>query len=87
MGSSEQPNEPNSPNPVAIADTSFLAGLPEDSIERLRDLAKPVHLAAGEWLFHEGDQADCAYVVRTGRVEVLSHDRIIRTARPGGRYR
>jgi len=44
MGSWEQPSE---------AATSFLAILPEESLERLRGLAKPIRLATGDWLFHE----------------------------------
>ncbi len=52
-------------------------------MERLRGLAKPVHLPAGEWLFQEGDQADCAYIVRSGRVQVLSGGHLIRTVRRG----
>jgi predicted acylesterase/phospholipase RssA/CRP-like cAMP-binding protein len=74
MDSSGQPTD---------SDTSLFASLPEESIERLGDLAKPVRLAAGEWLFHEGDQADCAYFVQSGRVQVLSDDVIIRTVRRG----
>lgn len=65
------------------ADGSLFASLPEESVQRLRDLAKPVHLAAGEWLFHEGDEADCAYVVQSGRVQVVSDDLTIRTVRRG----
>lgn len=50
MGSSERPSETSPPDPGPLAETSFLASLPEESLERLRDLAKPVQLAAGEWL-------------------------------------
>jgi NTE family protein len=67
----------------ALAGASFLVGLPEESLARLRDQAESVRLKAGEWLFHEGDEADCAYVVRAGRVDVVSEGRIIRTARHG----
>ena len=66
-----------------MAEESFLANLPEESLERLRNLAQPVHLAAGEWLCHEGDQADCAYVVRSGRLQVVSENQVIRTVRRG----
>lgn len=62
---------------------SLLASLPEETIERLRDQAEPVRLKAGEWLFGEGEEADCAYLVRSGRVDVISDGRIIRTARRG----
>jgi len=74
MGSWEQPSD---------AATSFLAILPDESIDRLRGLAKPVRLATGDWLFHEGDAADCAYIVQSGRVHVVSDGQIIRTVRRG----
>ena len=44
--------------------------------EQLRLLAfgvEPVHFSAGQEIFHEGEGADCAYVVATGRV-VLYRD-------------
>jgi len=46
--------------------------LPDWSIERLSRDAATVQLAAGEWLFHERDAAESAFVVRSGRLEVLS---------------
>jgi NTE family protein len=67
----------------AFFEWSLLSGLPDASLERLRDQAEAIGLKAGEWLFHEGDQADCAYVVRSGRVLVISGGRVIRTARRG----
>lgn len=71
------------PDPGVVAEASFLAELPKDSWDRLRDQAESVRLKMGEWLFHEGDQADCAYVVRSGRLHVVSEGRIVRTARRG----
>jgi NTE family protein len=68
----------------AFSETSLLDSLPRESIGQLRNQAESIRLKAGEWLFHEGDEADCAYVVRSGRVQVVSDDRIIRTARRGG---
>jgi predicted acylesterase/phospholipase RssA/CRP-like cAMP-binding protein len=70
-------------DPGAFAEASFLAELPEDSQDRLRDQAESVRLGTGEWLFQEGDEADYAYVVRSGRLEVVSEGRVIRTARSG----
>jgi NTE family protein len=68
----------------AFSETSLLDSLPAESIGQLRNQAESILLKAGEWLFHEGDEADCAYVVRSGRVQVVSDGRIIRTARRGG---
>ena len=31
----------------------------------------PVELLAGEWLFHQGDASDAAYVLESGRLEVI----------------
>ncbi|HET6868232.1 MAG TPA: patatin-like phospholipase family protein [Solirubrobacteraceae bacterium] len=70
-------------DPGAITEASFLAELPEDSQDRLRQQAEPVGLKMGEWLFHEGEPAEHAFVVRSGRLDVVSEGRIIRTARSG----
>jgi NTE family protein len=86
MGPSQGRPSGEAPNPDtnAFAEASFLGGLPEESLDRLREKAEPVRLRMDEWLFHEGEPADCAYVVRSGRLHVLSEGRIIRTARRGG---
>src|SRR5688572_30956567 len=39
---------------------------------QLTDQTEMVSLAAGEWLFREGDRADHAYVVHSGRVEIVA---------------
>lgn len=86
MGSprSEGPG-PQSPHDAgAFSESSLLERLPLESIGQLRNRAELILLKAGEWLFHEGDDADCAYVVRSGRVQVINDGRIIRTARRGG---
>jgi NTE family protein len=85
MGPSEADWAAGAPIPDlgAFAEASFFAGLPEESVHRLRDQAEPVQLNMGEWLFHEGEEADCAYVVRAGRLHILSEGQVIRTARRG----
>lgn len=40
---------------------------------QLSDQTERISLAAGEWLFREGDRADHAYVVHSGRVEIVAH--------------
>ncbi len=66
---------------VRVADASgadilsavpLLAALPLNLRERLVADAREVHLRAGEWLFHEGAPAESAYVVRSGRLEVVA---------------
>ncbi len=50
----------------------MLANLPLALRERLAAEAREVTIAAGEWLFHQGDEADAAYVVRSGRLDVVA---------------
>ena len=38
----------------------------------LTDQTERISLAAGEWLFREGDRADHAYLVHSGRVEIVA---------------
>ncbi|MGB8876432.1 MAG: cyclic nucleotide-binding domain-containing protein [Solirubrobacteraceae bacterium] len=68
----------------AFSETSLLERLPVESIGQLRNQAELILLKADEWLFHEGDDADCAYVLRSGRVQVINDGRIMRSARRGG---
>lgn len=46
-------------------------GLPRSDLERIAELVKPRQLAAGEFLFREGDAGDKFYVVYNGAVEIL----------------
>ena len=39
---------------------------------RLALSARPAHVAAGEWLFREGDAGDSLYVIASGRLEVVA---------------
>lgn len=39
---------------------------------QLSEQTKRVHLEAGEWLFRQGDAADHAYLVHSGRIEIVS---------------
>ena len=39
---------------------------------QLTDQTERISLAAGEWLFREGDRADFAYLVHSGRVEIVA---------------
>lgn len=39
---------------------------------RLASTATPAHVAAGEWLFREGEVGDSIYVVLSGRLEVVA---------------
>src|SRR5207244_2984148 len=64
---------------VATGDgiTAFLrsvpifSGLSQALQERIAEIAEPVTLAAGEFVFHRDDPVDGLYVVRAGRLEVI----------------
>ena len=69
-----------------LAAVPMFAGLPESTIARLASRVSQVRLQAGEWLFHEGDEAGSVYVVTSGRLEVvLERDppELLRTLGPG----
>ena len=51
--------------------TPLLAGFSGEVGARLTSEPRQLQLEAGEWLFREGDRADSAYLVRTGRLEVV----------------
>jgi NTE family protein len=57
---------------ATLAEVPLLANLPLALRERLGAEAREVTIAAGEWLFHEGDEAHAAYVVRSGRLDVVA---------------
>ncbi len=49
----------------------LFAELPESDLARLSSGITEVHLAKGEALFDEGDEADMAYVIAEGELEIL----------------
>src|ERR1700742_36282 len=55
-----------------VATTSVWSGLSDALRMQLAAESAHVSLAAGEWLFREGDRADRAYLVRSGRLEVVA---------------
>ena len=50
----------------------MLAGFSGEVGARLTSEPERLELEAGEWLFREGDQADSAYLIRSGRVEIVA---------------
>lgn len=50
----------------------LLAGFSGEVGARLTSEPERLELTAGEWLFHEGDRADSAYLIRSGRVEIVA---------------
>ncbi len=55
-----------------LARSPLFAGLEPRLLEQLAERSRPVRLAAGEWLFREGDPGDAMYLVRAGRLEVVA---------------
>jgi CRP/FNR family transcriptional regulator, cyclic AMP receptor protein len=53
-----------------LARVPLFAGLSEDELERIAQVAVPRAFPKGARVFHEGDTSDACYVVRSGEVRV-----------------
>jgi len=62
-----------------LPDHPFFAGLDEPTLTLVAGCATNVSLAAGEFLFREGDPAARFFVVRRGRVAIELHDPAVGT--------
>jgi NTE family protein len=64
------------PRPETAADflgrAPIFADLSAEVRERIAERSRQLRLAAGEWLFRQGDEGDTLYVIRAGRLEVLT---------------
>ena len=49
----------------------ILRDLGEGDVEALRRLARRVEIASGDWLFRQGDEADCFYAILDGGLDLL----------------
>lgn len=75
----------------AIRSHAFVAGMAEDLVDTLAELARPFHGQAGEIILREGDQEASEYLVLAGRaaVEVHSPGRgsvIVESVGPGEQF-
>ena len=61
----------------------MLRTLPLPSVEQLARGLEPLHVAAGDVVFHRGDVGDRYYVVESGEVDVVGNGRILVTLGPG----
>jgi NTE family protein len=61
----------------------LFAGLPAADLDALRRAGRTVNVAAGEWLFRQGDNADALYVVRSGFLEVHRDGHVVGTLSRG----
>jgi len=57
-------------NEPRLADVPIFAGLPDEDIAALQGLAQRIPIGEGEYLFRQGDVADCFYVVLSGGLEI-----------------
>lgn len=62
-----------------LPDHPFFAGLDEPTLALVAGCATNVSLAAGDFLFREGDPAARFFVVRRGRVAIELHDPAVGT--------
>jgi CRP/FNR family transcriptional regulator, cyclic AMP receptor protein len=53
-----------------VAESPVFAGLDKPSLELIAGCGENTGFEAGQYLFHEGDQADTFYLIRHGRVMV-----------------
>ena len=56
---------------VALADSALMHGLTPEEHARVAAHLQPLHLAAGEWLFHRGDPGDRLFVLTWGSVSII----------------
>jgi CRP-like cAMP-binding protein len=50
---------------------SLLAGLEPAFVEELASISESKSVQKGEWLFHEGDNADALYLIVSGSIELI----------------
>ncbi len=55
-----------------LARAPIFAGLPTEAREQIARSSRELRLEAGEWLFREGEEGDALFVIRAGRLEILS---------------
>ena len=61
----------------------MLRPLPLPAIEQLARGLEPVHVPAGQAVFHQGDPADRFYIIETGAADVVGDGHLITTLGPG----
>ncbi|MGY2874243.1 NTE family protein [Marmoricola sp. URHA0025 HA25] len=62
---------------------TFFDRLPDDVRLRLASAGTRIELAAGDWLFQQGDRADAMYVLLSGRLDVVVDGDAVRELGPG----
>src|SRR5580698_8942202 len=54
-----------------LRNVQLLAGLDDELLARIEQQVQSVHVKAGDWVLRRGERADCLYILRSGRVEVI----------------
>ena len=62
---------------------SMFRPLPMPAIDCLAHHVRQAQVAAGEEVFHQGEDGECYYVIRDGEAEVIGDGRLVRTMGPG----
>jgi EmrB/QacA subfamily drug resistance transporter len=81
-GPGEPVDGPGHPE-IGLDSIPLLDGLPEHVMRNLTAASRTVALPAGEWLFEQGDEAGSAYVVVSGRLQIVRDDTVVRELSPG----
>ena len=68
---------------IGLADIPLIAALSDSARSTLAEATRTIELDAGEWLVREGDPPGSAYLLRSGRLEVVQGERLVRTLTPG----
>jgi CRP-like cAMP-binding protein len=68
-----------------LAGLRFFKGLPACYLKKFAENAMPAEFKAGEFIFNEGEPANCFYVIVDGGVALVSreHSQLIETIGPG----
>jgi MFS family permease len=69
-----------------LTGVSMLGALPMPAIDCLAVHVQHAQVAAGQEVFHQGDDADRFYVIDQGQAEVIGDGRLIRTMGPGDSF-
>ena len=62
--------ETDSTTTALLARVPLLAGLSQSELERIAQVAVPRSFPKGARVFHEGDESDACYIIRSGEVRV-----------------
>jgi NTE family protein len=86
MSADLHPVEDDAAVSIRLPSTSLLSvydGVEPAQRAALDAATTSLEIAAGDWLFHQGDVADAMYVVRRGRLDVVVGNRVVRSIGPG----